>query len=124
MRVRTRFLGRAVAAVAVFGIVAAACGKSTPSPGASSTAGGAPKKGGSAVFGAEQWPQCLNLITSCATSTWMQIIGPQPTVPKLVELDVKSSYAASPLITEVPSLANGGLTADPFTITYHLNAKA
>src|SRR5437879_5655193 len=123
MRVRTRFLGRAVVAVAVFGMVAAACGKSSNNVTSSPTAG-AVKKGGSAVFGAEQWPQCLNLITSCATSTWMQIVGPQPTVPKLVELDVKSSYAPSPLITEVPSLANGGLTQDPFTITYHLNPKA
>jgi len=123
MRVRTRFLGRAIATVAVLGIVAAACGKSSPGANQSPTTG-AVKKGGSAVFGAEQWPQCLNVITSCATSTWMQIIGPQPTVPKLVMLDVKSSYAPSPLITEVPSLENGGLTADPFTITYHLNPKA
>jgi peptide/nickel transport system substrate-binding protein len=31
---------------------------------------------------------------------------------------------ASPLITEVPSLSNGGITENPFSITYHLNPKA
>src|SRR5712692_564693 len=121
---KVRWFSRTFAAVAVAAMVAAACSSKTQAPTPSTSGPGALKKGGSAVFGAEQWPQCLNIITSCATSTWMQIIGPQPTVPKLVMLDVKSSYAPSPLITEVPSLANAGLTQDPFTITYHLNPKA
>jgi len=124
---RMRILVRTVAAVAVFGIIAAACGGSN-NPGASSTAPGATApashKGGNATFGAEQWPQCLNMITSCATSTWMQIVGPQPTLPKLIQLGQSSDVVASPLITEVPSLANGGLTSNPFTVTYHLNPKA
>jgi peptide/nickel transport system substrate-binding protein len=115
---------RLAAVVGVVGLIASACGggeKAAP-PAATSAAAG--PKGGSAVFGAEQWPQCLNIITSCATSTWMQIVGPQPTLPKLIILDAKGNYAKSDLITEVPSLENGGVTQNPFSVTYKLNPKA
>lgn len=115
---RLRWSVRSIAMVAVIALVAS-CGKS----GTTASSAGA-TKGGSAVFGAEQWPQCLNMITSCATSTWMQIVGPQPTLPKLAMLDAKSNYAPSPLITDIPTIANGGLVQSPFTVTYHLNPKA
>ena len=123
---RIRLLARAVAGVAVLGMVAAACGGGGGTTNQPTTQGATPAghKGGSATFGAEQWPQCLNMITSCATSTWMQIVGPQPTLPKLIELGQHSDVIASPLITEVPSLTNGGITQNPFTVTYHLNPKA
>ncbi len=115
---------RLVAVLGVVGLIASACGggkKAAKTPGATATAG---KKGGSAVFGAEQWPQCLNMITSCTSSTWMQIVGPQPTLPKLQLLDTKGNYAKSPLITELPSLENGSVTQNPFTVTYKLDPKA
>jgi len=124
---RIRLLARAVAGVAVLGMVAAACGGGGGTQNPTTAPGGSPTgvhKGGSGTFGAEQWPQCLNFITSCATSTWMQIVGPQPTLPKLIELGQHSDVIASPLITEVPSLTNGGITQNPFTVTYHLNPKA
>jgi peptide/nickel transport system substrate-binding protein len=76
------------------------------------------------VFGAEQWPQCLNIITSCTTSTWMQIVGPQPTLPKLQLLDAKGNFVKSDTIQDLPSLENGGVTQNPFTVTYKLNPKA
>jgi peptide/nickel transport system substrate-binding protein len=122
---RLRSMSRVLALVGVAAVVASACGggtkvgESPSSPGAT----GAPK-GGTATFGAEQWPQCLNEITSCTTSTWMQIVGPQPTLPKLMSVDVKGNIVPSPLLTEGPSLANGGITQNPFSITYHLNPKA
>jgi peptide/nickel transport system substrate-binding protein len=120
MQVRT--YSRALAVVMVLGMVGAACsskkgGGTTPTP-----TGG--HKGGSAIFGAEQWPQCLNIITACNSSTWMQIIGPQPTLPKLLGLDDKSNVVATPLVMEVPSIANGGVIKDPFSVTYHLNPAA
>src|SRR6266487_2526711 len=108
---RVRVLVRVVATVAILGLVGAACSsKKTPTTSPSAGASAASHKGGTATFGAEQWPQCLNMITSCATSTWMQIVGPQPTLPKLVSLDAKGALVASPLISEVPSLDNGGIT--------------
>jgi peptide/nickel transport system substrate-binding protein len=116
---------RLVALVGVVGLIASACGggKKAAQPTGGTTTGGG-KKGGQAVFGAEQWPQCLNIITSCTTSTWMQIVGPQPTLPKLQILDAKGNYAKSDLTTEVPTLENGGVTQNPFTVTYKLDPKA
>jgi peptide/nickel transport system substrate-binding protein len=116
---------RLIAVLGVLGIIASACSSNkpaaTPTGGTTSAAG---KKGGSAVFGAEQWPQCLNIITSCTTSTWMQIVGPQPTLPKLQSVDAKGNFVKSPLLTDLPSLENGGVTQNPFTVTYKLNPKA
>jgi peptide/nickel transport system substrate-binding protein len=120
---QVRKLSRVLAIVMVLGLVGAACSKKEPTGGGATSAGGG-QKGGSAIFGAEQWPQCLNLITACATSTWMQIVGPQPTVPKLLSLDDKSNVVASPLVMEVPSLANGQVVKEPFSVTYHLNPAA
>ncbi|HEX8099067.1 MAG TPA: ABC transporter substrate-binding protein [Actinomycetota bacterium] len=118
-----RLFGRTLALVAGMAMIASACGGGGggAEPSGPSVA---PTKGGKAVFGAEQWPQCLNTITSCNTSTWMQIVGPQPTLPKLVSLDIKGNPVPSPLITQVPSLDNGGITTNPFTVTYDLNPKA
>jgi peptide/nickel transport system substrate-binding protein len=117
---KLRLYSRTLVLVAGFALLASACGGggggAQPTP--------AVQTGGKAVFGAEQWPQCLNTITSCITSTWMQIVGPQPTVPKLVSIDIKGNPVPSPLITQVPSLDNGGLTTNPFTVTYNLNPKA
>jgi peptide/nickel transport system substrate-binding protein len=121
---KVRWFSRTFAAVAVAAMVAAACSSKTPAITPSSSGGATLKKGGSAVFGAEQWPQCLNIITSCGNSTWMQIVAPQPVLPKLLILDAKGNYAVSPLIKEVPSLENGGITQSPFTVTYHLTSNA
>src|SRR6266550_418074 len=108
----------------VLGIVGAACSKTKTPPPVTGSASGGGTKGGTAIFGAEQWPQCLNMITACATSTWMQIVGPLPTLPRLIQLDAKSNVVASPLIMQVPSIANGQVTKDPFTVTYNLNPAA
>jgi peptide/nickel transport system substrate-binding protein len=125
---QVRSFGRLLAVISVLGIVAAACSSNpstTPSSGGpSASASGTATQGGQATFGAEQWPQCLNIITDCAFSTWMQIVGPQPTLPKLVTLDEKGNYVASPVITEVPSLDNGGVTESPFSVTFHIDPKA
>jgi len=122
---QVRKISRVLAIVMVLGIVGAACSKSKPQPpGATGSASGVGTKGGTAIFGAEQWPQCLNMITACATSTWMQIVGPLPTLPRLIQLDAKSNVVASPLIMQVPSIANGQVTKDPFTVTYNFNPAA
>jgi peptide/nickel transport system substrate-binding protein len=45
-------------------------------------------------------------------------------MPRAMELDAKGNFLPSALLLEGPSLENGGLTKDPFTITYHLNPEA
>ncbi|MEO1058936.1 MAG: ABC transporter substrate-binding protein, partial [Actinomycetota bacterium] len=75
---------------------------------------------GSVVFAAEQWPDCLNPVTSCANASWLTWSVIHHILPKLMEVDADGNYQASPLIEEAPSLENGLITEDPFTITYNL----
>jgi peptide/nickel transport system substrate-binding protein len=108
-------------------LVVAACGsssKSSSSGGGSNNSTG--KKGGALVFGAEQWPSCINPITQCANSSWLQWLVPIHVLPRLAELDDHNNFVASPLLKELPSTSNGGVTGtgDKFTVTYHLNPDA
>jgi len=121
---RFTMLVRAVALTAVAGLVAVACGgtKSASGPSASPTRG--PTRGGSIVLGAEQWPECLNPITSCSSATWTWYSVLEQVLPYAMVLDLNGNFVASPLLTEAPTLDNGGITQNPFTITYHLNPNA
>ena len=76
------------------------------------------------TLGAEQWPQCLNPLTSCSEDRWAHYTVLQPVLPKLMWIDRRGNVVASPLLSEAPTLQNGGLTTNPFTITYQLNPKA
>ena len=74
---RLRMSARLMALGAVIAIGAVACGGSgsttNPSPTSgtgSASAPGQPHTGGSIILGAEQWPQCLNPITDCASASW------------------------------------------------------
>lgn len=117
---RLGWLARLAVVAAVLSLVAAACvgGDEKKEP------EGEAQKGGEAVFGAEQWPQCVNPITSCAFASWYAITVQYHTMPRLMELDAQGNFIASPLITEAPTLDNGGITEDPFTITFNLNPDA
>jgi peptide/nickel transport system substrate-binding protein len=115
---------RLVAAVACVAIVFAACGSSSKKTGSGATTTVAAKTGGSIVIAAEQWPDCLNPITACANSSWLQWLVPIHVLPRLAELDTTNKFVASPLVTTLPSLANGGITQSPFTVTWHLNPAA
>lgn len=115
---------RLVAAVVAFAVAAAAIGLAayafmhrSEEPRPAST------RGGAIVLGSD-YPECLNPITGCgsATSAWWTVL--QHVLPHAMVLDEHGNWVASPLLTEAPSLANGGLTENPFTLTYHLNPKA
>ena len=80
--------------------------------------------GGDVVFAAEQWPDCLNPITSCANASWLVWSVSAHILPRLMEVDVDGNYQPSPVIEEAPSLENGLITEDPFTVTYHIREDA
>ena len=87
------------------------------------TAGG----GGELILAVEQWPECLNPVTSCANSTWMIWSVATHLLPSLMELDPGNAYRPSPTLLEEPTIENGGLAvADDgaFTVTYRLNPEA
>jgi peptide/nickel transport system substrate-binding protein len=110
--------------MAVFAIsmVAAACGGGGGTGG--NTTSQQPKQGGSIVIGAEQWPQCLSPITSCAQASWLPWTAWQYTMPRLMQVDTKGNYVASDLLVEAPTKDNGGIKDNPFTITYKLRPEA
>ena len=83
--------------------------------------------GGTLVLAVEQWPECINPVTSCANATWTIWSVLIHYLPRLMELDQTNTYVASSLLVEAPTVANGGLaTADDgtFTLTYRLNPGA
>lgn len=91
----------------------------------SESSGAAPSiTGGDVVFAAEQWPDCLNPITSCANASWLVWSVTAHVLPRLMELDVDGNHQASPVIVEAPSLENGLITEDPFTVTYQIRDDA
>lgn len=81
--------------------------------------------GGGIVFGAEEWPECLNPITTCAWNPWTFWTVLQHVLPRAMQVGAHGGYAPSPLLAETPTIENGGLTpGPPFRVTYHLNPRA
>lgn len=89
-----------------------------------SDSGGA--KDNTLVIGAEQWPECINPVTQCANSSWLQWLVPIHVLPRLTELNERNEFVASPLLAEMPTKENGGITGEgeTFSITYRLDPDA
>jgi peptide/nickel transport system substrate-binding protein len=132
-----RGIARAVSAAMALVLVGAACtGGGLPVATPSATTGPVtsapitppppvtPHPGGQAVFGAEQWPECVNPLTTCAAASWTYWSVLEHVLPRAMQLDAAGNLVASPLLDEAPTLANGGLTQNPFTVTYHISPMA
>ena len=117
-RLRTARLAALVVGLAM---VAAACGGGNGGGGGTASQ---PKQGGSIVIGAEQWPECLNPITTCASAAWLPWTAHQYVMPRLMELDTKGNYVASDLLVEAPTEDNGGIQQNPFRVTFKLRPEA
>jgi len=121
---RFRWLWRTVAVVSIAGMIGAACGgNNTPSTTKTSSAAG-PVKGGKIVLGAEQYPECINEITQCASASWLYWSVIQYVIPRAMQLTLQGTFTNSPLLSEAPSLDNGGLTQSPFTVKFKINPAA
>jgi len=111
---------RAIAMAAAGALLLAACtGGGTPKPTPPT-----PRRGGSVVFGAEQWTDCLNPITACAASWWTHYAVLQHVLPRAMQFDTKGNLVASELLVEAPTLDNGGLTQSPFTVRFRIDPQA
>lgn len=123
---RLKFVFRAIAILSVMAIVATACSKKTPStnPSTGSPSAGGITEGGSIVIGAEQWPDCVNPITTCSSATWFWYSVGLHVVARAMVMDLHGSFVASPLLVEAPTLENGGITQSPFTVTFKISDKA
>jgi peptide/nickel transport system substrate-binding protein len=96
-------------------VVGAACGTEE---------GGGGKTGGSIVLGAEQFPDCLNPVDSCANASWLGWAVTQHILPKAMTITTDGTFEATPLLTEAPTLENGGIKENPFRVTYKINPDA
>lgn len=118
---RRAALTAAVLAVSLV-VTLSACtsGEPTADPSASTVV----KDGGEIVIGAEQEPDCLDWIATCAGSIWGTYMMQVPTMPSVFDtrlVDDEWTPVPSDLVTEEPeATVDGGIQ----TITYHLNPKA
>ncbi len=131
---------KALALLLGLGLFAAACGddggssSDTTGGGAGTSAAGAgttaaaegdrTPTGGTITIGAEQWPECINPVTQCANSSWMFWMTQVPIYPFIWETTSDGNYEPGPVLAEDPTLENGGITEDPFTLTLKLNPDA
>jgi peptide/nickel transport system substrate-binding protein len=121
---RVRFFGKTIALLGVLLVVAAACSSNkTTTPGGAASPTAVPQ-GGSAVLGAEQWPECINPITQCSAATWYWYTVGENLLPYAMVLDLKGNFVASPTLVEAPTLENGGISQNPFTLTFKISDKA
>src|SRR3954452_12011717 len=122
---RGRFAARVLGAAVVLTLVTVACSSSSDNNSTSGSTGTA-HTGGQAVFGAEQWPQCLNPITSCSFASWYFYTIQEHVMPQMMILSVDNEFVASPLLTDAPSIDNGGVkqVGKGMEVTYHLNPDA
>lgn len=118
---RLKHVSRAIAVLSVVAIVATACGGEAEQPGPSPTTA---RRGGSIVVAAEQWPECVNPITSCSSATWYWYSVALHVLGRAMVLDLQGNFIASPLLVEAPTLDNGGVIQSPFTITFKISDKA
>jgi peptide/nickel transport system substrate-binding protein len=54
--------------------------------------------------------------------TWYTVL--EHVLPRAMELDVEGNYVASPMLVEAPTLENGGLTQNPFTVRFRIRDAA
>jgi peptide/nickel transport system substrate-binding protein len=82
-----------------------------------------PVAGGSVTIAQERWPECLNPVTACAQpETYQSVL--YHVLPRAMQFAPDGSLVASPLLTEAPTLDNGGLTQAPFTVRFHVKDQA
>lgn len=111
---------RVVAFALVVGLVAVGC----QSDDGGDAGSGEPRSGGEVVLGVEQWPECINPVTSCFNASWTHWAFLVHVLPKAMTLDESNNYVPSPVLVEEPSEDNGGIANDPFRVTYKIAEEA
>ena len=114
--------GRSVVlGVVAVAMIAAACSSSskTKTNGTTATTSGTVKQGGDIVLGAEQEPDCMDWIGSCAGAAWGVYTVETNTMPRAYDY-TDSGYKPSILLTGAADLK----TSPQQVVTYHINPKA
>jgi peptide/nickel transport system substrate-binding protein len=122
---RTRRRTALFALLLVLSLIAAACGGDDDGDNAGDTTDTTEAeeavKGGTAVFGAEQEPDCADWIATCAGASWGVYTMAAHTMPRSFDFDPKTSeLKPSILLDGEPELDEG----PPQKVTYKLNEDA
>ena len=82
--------------------------------------------GGEIVLGAEQWAECINAMTQCASASWLTWSVSNHVLPRLMEVDIEGNYVPSPALAGEPELSGPGIEdgEGEFTVTYTFNPDA
>lgn len=105
--------------VASVALVAAACSSSKSSNNSSSSSSGAVKQGGSIVLSAEQEPDCMDWIGSCAGAAWGVYTAQTNTMPRAYDF-TNSGYKPGALLSGEADVK----TSPKQVVTYKINPKA
>ena len=109
----------AVAALAIGVLGVAGCQPTTTTTGPTTTE---PVKGGTLTIGYEQEPQILN---SFVTGGDMMATKDVESNVLLGLIRIKPDFTYEPMLAEsIPDLTNGGVTENPFTVTWKLKKEA
>ena len=114
---RNRKWLRLSALLMVLGLVAAACGDDDD---VTAPPDDEPTQGGELVFGVEQWPECINPITSCYAASWASWSVFSHVLPQAMTLDPDSNYLPSPVLAGEPEVSEG----EPFSVTFNIAEEA
>jgi hypothetical protein len=63
---------------------------------------------GQIVVGAEQWPDCLNPVTECASSSWAAWVGANNVLPGVYITTNDQKFKTTDLVTGEPKVVTGG----------------
>src|SRR5258708_24027804 len=110
-----------VLVAAAMALVATACSSSkSTSTGGGATTTIAAKQGGDVVFSAEQEPDCMDWIGSCAGAAWGDYTVEANVQPRAYDFNDKSVYVPGAVLTGPATL----VTSPKEVVTYHINPKA
>ncbi|MDQ1365253.1 MAG: peptide/nickel transport system substrate-binding protein [Acidimicrobiaceae bacterium] len=111
--------------VVAIGMVAVSCSKSSSTSTSPTTSANGPtttvaaKQGGDITLGAEQEPDCMDWIGSCAGAAWGVYTVQTNTMPRAYDY-TDSGYKANSLLTGAADL----VTTPKQVVTYHINPAA
>jgi hypothetical protein len=63
---------------------------------------GRPVQGEKIVLGAEQYPECINVVTQSASASWLYWSATPYVMPRAMQITLQSTFDKSPLLTEAP----------------------
>ncbi len=115
---RPRFLMMSFSLVAMLLLILSACGGASSSSSSSTPSAGTPVKGGTWTDDLYEEPD--SLLTNASSETYSDIVDTTIYAPLFLG-NVKGAITPG-IVTELPTTANGGISADLKTWTFHLKS--